>query len=181
MDQAGHKAGPFSKLVNDTLVYVDRFARDLHLALGKRNLTNIVDVIFVSDHGMTDTQNVEFIYLEDIIGTDYVNAIEHEDGNILGTYKCLSITNITLVGWPSMGLRFGPQTNTSHVLELLTAASEKAPEKFSVFTHETMPHAYHFANHPRIAPLYIVPNIGYALTNRNEGDSRLTKGVRILC
>jgi predicted AlkP superfamily pyrophosphatase or phosphodiesterase len=73
--------------VNDTLVYVDRFARDLHLALGMRNLTNIVDIIFVSDHGMADTQNVEFIYLEDIIGADYVDAIEHEDGNTLESMK----------------------------------------------------------------------------------------------
>ncbi|KAF8532093.1 Phosphodiest-domain-containing protein [Gautieria morchelliformis] len=158
LDQAGHKAGPNSKLVNDTLAYVDRFARDLHMALGVRNLTNIVDIIFVSDHGMTDTQHVEFVYLEDIIGTDYVDAIEHEDG------------------WPSMGLRFSPETNTSHVLELLTAASVKAPEKFSVFTHETMPSAYHFSHNPRIAPIYVVPEIGYALTNRNEGDARYTKG-----
>ena len=86
MDQAGHKAGPNSKLVNDTLVYVDKFSRDLHVALGQRNLTNIVDIIFVSDHGMTDTQHVEFIYMEDIIGNDYLNAIEHEDGNVLVTY-----------------------------------------------------------------------------------------------
>lgn len=85
MDQAGHKAGPFSTLVNDTLAYVDRFARDLHVALAARNLTNIVDIVFVSDHGMTDTQHVEFIYLEDLIGTDYVDIIEHEDG---GFFKC---------------------------------------------------------------------------------------------
>ena len=86
MDQAGHKAGPNSKLVNDTLVYVDTFARDLHSALRMRNLSNTVDIIFVSDHGMTDTQHVKFIYLEDIIGTDYVDAIEHEDGDVLVTY-----------------------------------------------------------------------------------------------
>ena len=77
-----------------------------------------------------------------------------------------------------MGLRFGPETNTSHILELLTAASLKSPGTFSVFTHDTMPPAYHFSHHPRIAPIYIVPEIGYALTNRNEGDSRYTKGVR---
>ena len=77
-----------------------------------------------------------------------------------------------------MGLRFGPETNTSHVLELLTEASVNSPGKFSVFTHDTMPPAYHFSRHARIAPIYIVPEVGYALTNRNEGDSRYTKGVR---
>ncbi|KAF8588935.1 Phosphodiest-domain-containing protein [Ramaria rubella] len=158
LDQAGHKAGPVSELVNETLAYVDRFARDLHIALADRNLTNIIDIIFVSDHGMTDTQHVEFIFLEDLIGTDYVDAIEHEDG------------------WPSMGLRFNSKTNTSHVLELLTTASAKSPEKFSVFTHDTMPPSYHFTDHHRIAPLYIIPNIGYALTNKKEGDERMSKG-----
>jgi hypothetical protein len=78
-----------------------------------------------------------------------------------------------------MGLRFGPSINTSHVLELLTAAAAKTPEKFSVFTHDTMPSAYHFSHQPRIAPIYVIPEIGYALTNRKEGDERLTKGVCI--
>lgn len=76
-----------------------------------------------------------------------------------------------------MGLRFGPETNTSHVLELLTAASVQPPGRFTVFTKDTMPPAYHFSDNPRIAPIYIVPEIGYALTKRDEGDSRYTKGV----
>lgn len=97
MDQAGHKAGPFSKLVNDTLVDVDRFARDLHSALGVRNLTNIVDIIFVSDHGMADTQHVEFVYLEDIIGASHVASIEHEDGNVLKLMWGSSLTFIFLL------------------------------------------------------------------------------------
>ncbi|KAF8512855.1 Phosphodiest-domain-containing protein [Hysterangium stoloniferum] len=159
LDQAGHKAGPASKLVNDTLAYVDAFARDLHAALRSRNLTDIIDIIFVSDHGMTDTQQSEFIYLENLIGKEYVDAIEHEDG------------------WPSMGLRFGPDVNASHVLELLTTHAEKAPEKFSVYTQDNMPPSYHFSNNPRIAPIYIVPKVGYAVTNDKEGAARTTKGV----
>lgn len=89
----------------------------------------------------------------------------------------LAYIYIFVIGWPSMGLRFGPETNTSHILQLLTAASAKAPEKFSVFTHDTMPPAYHYSHHSRIAPIYVVPNIGYALTNQKEGDSRFSKGV----
>lgn len=49
------------------------FARDLHNSLLARNLSQIVDVIFVSDHGMGDTSEVEWIYLDgdDILGTFY--------------------------------------------------------------------------------------------------------------
>jgi len=97
LDQAGHQAGPDSELVRVslraltisarlrslaqvTLKAVDEFARQVHDAIVQRNLTSIVDVIFVSDHGMTDTSNVQLVYLNDILGDDGVNAIEHEDG-----------------------------------------------------------------------------------------------------
>lgn len=64
----------------DTLRYVDTFAKDLHTGLVDRNLTNIVDIVFVSDHGMTDTSHPEFIYMDDILGEQGWASIEHEDG-----------------------------------------------------------------------------------------------------
>lgn len=60
--------------------YVDRFAKDLHIELVDRNLTNIVDVIFVSDHGMTDTSHPELVYVDEILGDEGMAFIEHDDG-----------------------------------------------------------------------------------------------------
>lgn len=45
-----------------------------------RNLTDIVDVVFVSDHGMTDTSHPELLYIDDILGEDGWRAVQHEDG-----------------------------------------------------------------------------------------------------
>jgi len=45
-----------------------------------RNLTDIVDVVFVSDHGMTDTRHPELVYIDDILGEDGWQAVRHEDG-----------------------------------------------------------------------------------------------------
>ena len=59
---------------------VDVFAKDLHTALKSRNLTEILDVIFVSDHGMTDTSHPRPIFVDDIL-RDGFNQIEHEDGS----------------------------------------------------------------------------------------------------
>ncbi len=137
------------------------FAKNLHLALEDRNLTDIVDIVFVSDHGMTDTSHPTLIYMDDILGEDGLKMIEHEDG------------------WPSMGLRFSPQANESYYYELLIDAADRNPEKFDVFTHETMPERYHFANNERIAPIYIVPKIGYTLTTKKEGNVGMTKGVSV--
>ncbi|KAF9533064.1 alkaline-phosphatase-like protein [Crepidotus variabilis] len=158
LDQAGHATGPYSKRVNETLVQVDTFAKDLQETLAARNLTDIIDVVFVSDHGMTDTSHPEHIYMEDILGEDGIGAVAHEDG------------------WPAMGFRFHENANISKYLSRLVEASDASPDKFSVYTHETMPERYHFSNNERIAPIYVVPEIGYVLTTRAEGDVGLNKG-----
>ena len=58
---------------------MDVFARDLHDQLEARNLTDIVDIVFVSDHGMTDTSHPELIFVDDILGDGWKH-ITHEDG-----------------------------------------------------------------------------------------------------
>ncbi|KAF8158202.1 Phosphodiest-domain-containing protein [Crassisporium funariophilum] len=158
LDQAGHATGPNSARVNRTLTEVDVFAKDLHDSLAERNLTDIVDIVFVSDHGMTDTSHPEHVYMDDILGEDGLKAIAHEDG------------------WPAMGLRFHESANVSHYLATLLRASDENPEKFDVYTHDTMPEKYHFVQNERIAPIYVVPKIGYVLTTKAEGDVGLTKG-----
>jgi len=138
------------------------FAKNLHDSLAARNLSDIVDIIFVSDHGMTDTSHPEHVYMDDILGADGLAAIAHEDG------------------WPSMGLRFHETANvTKHLADLFKAA-DMNQDKFDVYTHETMLKRYHFANNDRIAPVYVVPKIGYVLTTRAEGDVGMSKGVSAL-
>jgi predicted AlkP superfamily pyrophosphatase or phosphodiesterase len=138
---------------------VDTFAKDLHDALAARNLQDIVDIVFVSDHGMTDTSHPEAVYIDDILGAAGLKEIAHEDG------------------WPSMGLRFHANANVSRHLEVLLEASDRNPEKFDVYTHDTMPERYHFAAIERIAPIYVIPKIGYVLTTHAEGDTGMSKGV----
>ncbi|TFL02619.1 alkaline-phosphatase-like protein [Pterulicium gracile] len=158
LDQAGHKHGPMSGPVNETLAKVDIFANDLHTSLVARNLSDIVDIVFVSDHGMTDTSHPENIYIDDIIGKEGLDAIDHEDG------------------WPAMGLRFKPTANAGHYLSLFLNASSSNPDKFDVYTHDTMPQRYHFVKNERIAPIYVVPRMGYVLTTREKGNVGMTKG-----
>jgi hypothetical protein len=77
-----------------------------------------------------------------------------------------------------MGLHFSPSANTSHYLDILLAAAADNSEKFNVYTPQTMPERYHFAHSDRIAPIYVIPKMGYVLTTRKEGDVGLSKGVR---
>lgn len=95
LDHAGHTYGPMSINVNvhlllyiisfrvihptpfqNTLPEMDKFVHDLLDSLEQRNLSSIVDVIFVSDHGMTDTSNLEPVYVDEILGDGYQDIVE---------------------------------------------------------------------------------------------------------
>jgi predicted AlkP superfamily pyrophosphatase or phosphodiesterase len=51
IDQMGHKGGPDSDLVENALKLVDDFIGGVVTAIDRRNLTDIVNVLIVSDHG----------------------------------------------------------------------------------------------------------------------------------
>lgn len=70
----------FNFFWKQTLLDVDAFTNDLHTSLEDRNLTDIVDIVFVSDHGMTDTSNPELVFMDDILG-DGVSKVVHVDGD----------------------------------------------------------------------------------------------------
>ena len=71
--------------------YVDTFAKNLHIQLEARNLTDIVDIIFVSDHGMTDTSHPDLVYLDEILGAEGYSYIEHEDGECTAFPSCFIV------------------------------------------------------------------------------------------
>lgn len=85
------------------------------------------------------------------------------------------------LGWPAMGLRFSPKADAGLYLNVLMEAAAASGGKFDVFTHDTMPLRYHFTHHERIAPIYVVPRIGYVLTDRIENGTGLNKGVSTYC
>jgi len=135
---------------------VDDFAASIHTSLRERNLTQIVDVIFVSDHGMTNTSNTRLVYLDDVMGQNHVAEIEYEDG------------------WPSVGLRMSKSSNFTEVVSRLLSSEPATtnPPEINVYTSKTMPARYHFSpsKNPRIAPLWVVPHIGWAITNHHEHE-----------
>jgi hypothetical protein len=103
-----------------------------------------------------------------------------------------------------MGLRFTSGTNVTEVLEHLYQYTLTHPGQFDVFTTESfstdpttspvdlnafnhgklgaglqaMPERYHFSANHRIAPVWIVPHIGYALTYHKD-TGNMPIGVRL--
>ncbi|TQS35945.1 hypothetical protein Golomagni_03619 [Golovinomyces magnicellulatus] len=153
VDTAGHLYGPNSTDIRSTISDVDQMLDEIHLGLEQRNLTKIVNVVVVSDHGMATTDISRMIQLEDLIDLD---KIEHIDG------------------WPLSGLRLKDSSQIHEVFHELKKLSEN--QNFEVYLRdENMPERYHFSNNKRIAPLWIVPKTGWAITTRKEFDIEKSK------
>jgi len=149
VDQMGHQYGPTAAKFNQSLQSVDQFVGSLYDSLLARNLTEIVDVIFVGDHGMEATSDDRIVYLDKILGDTYFKQIQFQDG------------------WPSAGLRFPPEVDTRPIVERLMEQSKQQPG-FEVHTHETMPRRWHFTKNERIAPIYVFPKPGWVISSTHE-------------
>jgi predicted AlkP superfamily pyrophosphatase or phosphodiesterase len=58
VDEMGHLGGPDSAEVDGALMQVNTFVKGMMSEISRRNLTNIVDVVIVSDHGMSLLESV---------------------------------------------------------------------------------------------------------------------------
>lgn len=154
VDADGHLYGPNSTEIRSTITRADNMLADIFRGIDQRNLTNIVNIIVVSDHGMATTDVTRMIQLEDLVDT---NLIEHIDG------------------WPLYGLR--PYDTSEEMLERIynelneKSKDDKYKHAFDVYLRDkNMPERYHFSNNQRIAPLWIVPKTGWAIVDKNEFD-----------
>ena len=149
VDSDGHLFGPNSTAIRTTINDVDSMLDQLFQGLDARNLTSIVNVVVVSDHGMATTDTNRLIQLEDIIDT---SLVEHMDG------------------WPLYGLRPKNPDQLQGLYDVLSAEASVNPN-FDVYLRDkNMPERYHFSNNKRIAPLWIVPKTGWAIVTKDEFD-----------
>ncbi|KAI9701991.1 MAG: ectonucleotide pyrophosphatase phosphodiesterase [Candelina mexicana] len=154
VDQDGHLWGPNSTQIRATIKNVDDMLASLFDGLEHRNLTQIVNTIVVSDHGMATTSTDRLIQLDDLID---ISLVEHIDG------------------WPLYGLRPKDPADLQGLYDRLAAKAKSNPN-FDVYLRDkNMPARYHFSNNVRIAPLWIVPKTGWAIVTKEEFDVKSQK------
>lgn len=175
VDGDGHRYGPNSTEIRATIAAVDTLLDKVFAGLEERNLTSIVNVVVVSDHGMATTDTSRLVQLEDLVD---LSKIEHVDG------------------WPLVGLRPKKQADVINIYRQLKALKAKAENEehnvgmesglsaevahgFDVYLRDVdMPERYHFsADKERIAPLWIVPRAGWAIVTKDEFDVDMAKAT----
>ncbi|KAL8981543.1 MAG: hypothetical protein Q9205_003700 [Flavoplaca limonia] len=153
IDADGHTYGPNSTEIRGTIRRVDNMMHDLFAGLEQRNLTKIVNVVVVSDHGMATTSTDRLIQLDDIIDLKLVDRID---------------------GWPLYGLRPKNPADLRVLYDKLLFEA-KNNKHFNVYVKETMPKRYHFTNNDRIAPLWVIPQTGWAIVHKEDFDIKTAK------
>lgn len=149
IDSDGHLYGPNSTEIRQTISDVDDMLQSVFMGLTQRNLSDIVNVVVVSDHGMATTDVTRLIQLEELVNVD---EIEHIDG------------------WPLYGLRPKNMNDLNRIYTELKVEAKEHPA-VDVYLRDTdMPARYHFQHNERIAPLWIIPKAGWAIVTREEFD-----------
>lgn len=147
VDSDGHKYGPNSTEVNRTIKDVDNMLEDIFRGLEQRNLTQIVNVIVVSDHGMATTDVTRLTQLDDLVDLDRVSHID---------------------GWPLVGLRPKDPNDLRSLYEQALNNTKDNPNIEVYLRDENMPKRYHFSDNERIAPLWLVPKTGWGIVEKLE-------------
>lgn len=149
VDSDGHKYGPNSTEIRSTIARVDDMLRSLFAGLEERNLTKVVNIVVVSDHGMATTSTDRLIQFDDLVDT---SLIDHTDG------------------WPLYGLRPKRIDDLENLYESLSSKLRLHPNYNVYLRDKNMPERYHFSKNDRIAPLWIIPRAGWAIVKRAEFD-----------
>ncbi|KAJ1644304.1 hypothetical protein J3B02_003326 [Coemansia erecta] len=148
VDQAAHKLGPDAKKVDEAIHMVDEALGDLWAEIGRRNLTHVVNLMVVSDHGMAASRaHKNAIYIDDIIDVSKLRGI---------------------YGWPLGGIEPLDSADVPEMFRKLKIASHGQPWK--VYLRDEIPARFHYTYQTRIAPIYVIPEVPYYVTT-HETDN----------
>lgn len=149
VDGDGHRYGPNSTEIRQTIANADAMLGAILKGLHERNLTKIVNVVVVSDHGMATTDVSRMIQLEDLVDPAELAHID---------------------GWPLYGLRPKDPSALHRLYDQIKDRTKDNPNVEVYLRDENMPERYHFSKNERIAPLWIIPKTGWAIVDKNEFD-----------
>ena len=123
-DEAGHASGPDSQDVRDAIARDDGYVGDIVAGLTRRGILDRVNLVVVSDHGMTPVDDEHVI-----VADDYVNPDDVVISNI----------NPDLSLFPKAGKE-----------DAVYRALEHASPHMKVYKRADIPARWHFRDHPRV-------------------------------
>jgi predicted AlkP superfamily pyrophosphatase or phosphodiesterase len=152
VDDAGHAHGPNSPETKTAVLAVDRGIARLIAGLKARRIFGTVSLIIVSDHGMTTVDFNNAIILDELFDTKLAERI-------FWTREIISV-------FPKAGKEE----------EIYQTLRSRLPSQARVYRKAELPARLHYSDSPRIAPLLVLPDEGWILTNRKSFEEMKAKG-----
>jgi predicted AlkP superfamily pyrophosphatase or phosphodiesterase len=150
-DTYAHEYGTNSEQTKNAIMKLDTVTAYIFDQLKNINMIDSVDVIFVSDHGMTDISEDRAVNIE----------------NMIKDYKCEYNDN-----GPFMQIE-PPADKKMEVYDIL----KKNENHYKVYLKENVPAYYHYNKNPYISSILIIADMGWSLiTNKNSNWLKRSKG-----
>jgi len=141
-DSYGHEFGPNSPEINQSIQRLDTLVGYLNNELSKIGMKDSLNIIFVSDHGMTEISSSKTINIENILdGLDYK----------LGGSKPLAMIE--------------PNSND---YDSVYAKLERNQQHYKLYRKENMPEYYHFNKNDNIYSLLLVAELGWSIVDNKQ-------------
>jgi len=149
VDHAGHGFGPDSPDVDSAIASVDRALATLWEGIGSLGLRDRVNLVIVSDHGMTPLSPDRMILLDELLDE--------------GTYRVVDWTPVAAIV-PEHGREDEIVTRLSPVPHL------------TVFPRREVPARLHYNDNPRIQPVLAMADDGWQITSSTRARARASLG-----
>ncbi|XP_059991735.1 ectonucleotide pyrophosphatase/phosphodiesterase family member 7 [Lagenorhynchus albirostris] len=161
-DSTGHKYGPESQQRKDMVRQVDRTVGYLRDSIRNSSLEGSLNLIIVSDHGMS--------------------TVNKKASDLVEFHK---ITNFTFKDIEFELLDYGPNgmlLPKEGKLEKVYQVLKDAHPRLHVYKKELFPKSFHYASHPRVTPLLMYSDPGYVIHGRvnvqfNKGEHGFDNSV----
>jgi predicted AlkP superfamily pyrophosphatase or phosphodiesterase len=141
VDRRGHDFGPDAPETDTAITRVDSAIAALVDGIKARGLAGRVNLVVVSDHGMTPVSDERRIYLDDY----------------------LDLSRVEMIDWSPIAA-LAPRGGAD--AESLYSALRGRHPHLAVYRREEVPQRYHYRAHRRIAPVIAVADDGWRITTR---------------
>eukprot|EP00731_Ephydatia_muelleri_P012088 Em0006g982a len=143
-DGAGHSYGPASSQVHAAIGNVDAIIESLFVGLQQRGIEDCVNVMIVSDHGMTALDKKKVAYISDYLPSQYAQG---------ATYPSYGV---------NAEINLSNQGSLVAAFNALNQSATAANAPFKAYLRTNIPSRYHSGtiNQQRFGDIYLIGDLG---------------------
>lgn len=154
VDAKSHSFGPDSPETNEAIKEVDAIVKDIKENIAKAGLRDSVNLIILSDHGMTGISNDRSINIE----------------------KMINNSSVKLINTGALTMIHPPKGKEKSIYNLL----KKNEDHYKVYYKEEVPSYFHYSKNPFIPELVVIADLGWKIVDsrmsQRSGYEKVKKG-----